>query len=68
MDKKSFNETLKEMERERRREIEEKKRTSASNYADLGRTMKESRKKPELTEEQVLGSQKAALFGHRGKG
>lgn len=46
MDKKSFNETLKEMERERRREIEEKKRVSASNYADLGRTMKESRKKP----------------------
>lgn len=56
------------MERERRREIEEKKKANGSNYAELGRSMKEAKKKPELTQEEVLGSQKAALFGHRGKG
>lgn len=55
------------MEREKRREIEEKKKANTSNYSELGRSMKEAKKKPEPTEEEKLGSQKAALFGHRGK-
>jgi hypothetical protein len=64
-DKKMFNESLRQLERERKAELERKNKDSG--YTGLGKNININRK-PEVSEEEIMDKKKQGLFSHRGKG
>lgn len=60
-----FNESLRQLERERKAEFERKNKESG--YSGLGKNININRK-PEASDEEIMDKKKQSLFSHRGKG